>query len=116
MLFGILRWLINAAFLMFIPYIVPGVSINNFYTALVAALILAFVNAIIKPILVILTLPINLLTLGLFVLVINGLLFWFVSSFVKGFIVTGFWPAFWAALIFSIFSIVLNMLFDSRHN
>lgn len=114
MLYAIIRWLINSVFLMLIPYIVPGVEVKNFLTALVAALILAFVNAIIKPILVVLTLPINLLTLGLFVLVINGLMFWLVSTVVKGFAITGFWPAFFAALVFSIFSIALNYLVDQK--
>jgi putative membrane protein len=83
---------------------------KNFGTALVAALVLAFVNALIKPILILLTLPINLLTLGLFILVINALMFWLVSAIVKGFYISGFWPAFFAALVFSIFSLVLNYL------
>jgi putative membrane protein len=108
----ILRWVINAVLLMLIPYVVPGVAIKNFWTALVAALVLAFVNALIKPVLILLTLPINLLTLGLFILVINALMFWLVSAVVKGFYISGFWPAFFAALAFSIFSLVLNYLLD----
>jgi len=104
----IIRWVINAVLLMLVPYVVPGVEIKNFGTALVAALVLAFVNALIKPILILLTLPINLLTLGLFILVINALMFWLVSAVVKGFYISGFWPAFFAALVFSIFSLVLN--------
>lgn len=113
MFYALIRWFINALFLMLIPYIVPGVSVQSYLTALVVALVLAFVNAIIKPVLVLLTLPINLLTLGLFVLVINGLMFWLVSAVVKGFTITGFWPAFFAALVYSIFSIALNYLVDS---
>ena len=112
MLHTILRWVINAGLLMLIPYVVPGVEVKNFGTALVAALVLAFVNAIIKPILILLTLPINILTLGLFILVINGLMFWLVSGVVTGFYISGFWPAFFAALAFSIFSIALNYLLD----
>jgi putative membrane protein len=108
----VIRWIINAVLLMLIPYVVPGVEMKNFGTAMVAALVLAFVNALIKPILVLLTLPINLLTLGLFILVINGLMFWLVSAVVKGFQISGFWPAFFAALVFSIFSIGLNYLMD----
>ena len=108
----ILRWVINAGLLMLVPYVVPGVTVKNFGTALVAALVLAFVNALIKPILILLTLPINLLTLGLFILVINGLMFWLVSAIVKGFVISGFWPAFFAALVFSIFSLTLNYLLD----
>ncbi len=116
LLYVIIRWIINALLLMLVPYIVPGVSVASFYTALVTALVLGFVNVIIKPILIILTLPINIITLGLFTFVINGLLFWFVSSFVKGFTITGFWPAFWAALVYSIFSIIINMIFDKKNN
>lgn len=112
MLSIIIRWIINAVLLMLIPYVVPGVTVKNFWVALVAALVLAFVNALIKPILILLTLPINILTLGLFILVINGLMFWLVSAVVKGFYISGFWPAFFAALVFSIFSIVLNYLLD----
>jgi len=112
MLHTILRWVVNAVLLMLIPYVVPGIEMKNFGTALVAALVLAFVNALIKPILILLTLPINLLTLGLFILVINALMFWLVSAIVKGFYISGFWPAFLAALVFSIFSLVLNYLLD----
>jgi putative membrane protein len=112
MLHTILRWVVNAVLLMLIPYVVPGIEIKNFGTALVAVLVLAFVNALIKPILILLTLPINLLTLGLFILVINALMFWLVSAIVKGFYISGFWPAFLAALVFSIFSLVLNYLLD----
>jgi len=108
------RWIINAFLLMLIPYIVPGIDVASFLTALVAALILAFVNAIIKPVLVILTLPVTVVTLGLFVLVINALMFWLVSVVVKGFTITGFWPAFFAALVFSIFSMTLNYFLDDR--
>lgn len=110
----IIRWIINALLLMFIPYVVPGVSVASFFSALITALILALINAIIKPILVIFTLPINILTLGLFTLVINGLLFWFAGSIIKGFEIAGFWPAFWAALVYSIISTLINMLFDSK--
>lgn len=112
MLNTILRWVINAGLLMLVPYIVPGVGIKNFWTALVAALVLAFVNAILKPVLILLTLPINILTLGLFTLVINALMIWLVAAVVKGFDISGFWPAFFAALVFSIFSLTLNYFLD----
>lgn len=107
-MYTILRWVLNAIILMLIPYAVPGVQIGNFYIALITALVLAIVNAIIRPILLVLTLPINILTLGLFTLVINGLMFWFVSTFIRGFEINGFWPAFWAALIFSVISMIIN--------
>lgn len=116
MLYTLLRWIINALVLMLIPYLVGGIEIINFYAALVAALALAFVNAIIRPIILILTLPINLLTLGLFTLVVNGLMFWIVGTFVKGFNIAGFWPAFWAALVYSIFSMIINFFVDKNRN
>ena len=104
----LLRWLINAVALILIAYLISGITVSSFYIALMAALILGLVNAVIRPILVILTLPINILTLGLFVLVINALLFWFVSSFVEGFAVDGVWSAFVGALLVSIISWITN--------
>ena len=116
MLYVVLRWLINAIFLMIIPYFVGGFQVESFFIALIAALILAFLNAVIRPFLILITLPINILTLGIFTLFINGLIFWLVSTFIRGFSVTGFWPAFWAALIFSIFSMILNYFVEGKNN
>jgi len=104
----ILKWIANALVLMVIAYIVPGVQVASFYTALIVALVLAFVNAVIKPFIILLTLPINILTLGLFTLIINGFLFWFAASIIKGFTITNFWIAVLAALIYSIFSIIIS--------
>lgn len=108
---GILfRWVINAFVLLGISYVLPGIYFQNFYTALIAALALGIVNALIKPLIVLLTLPINILTLGLFTLVINGALFWLVSTFIKGFYLTNFWTAFWTALIFSVVSAIISWI------
>ncbi len=109
-LYTILRWFVNALVLMLIPYIVPGVSVESFFTALLVAVVLALVNSLIKPILILFTLPINILTLGLFTLVINGLMFWLVSAIVKGFNVTNFTAAFFAALVYSIISLLISYL------
>jgi putative membrane protein len=106
----IISWVINALALLALPYIFDSIRIEGFYTALITALVLGLVNALIRPILIVLTLPLNVLTLGLFTFVINGLLFWFVASFVKGFSVAGFWPAFWGALVYSIVSWALSAL------
>jgi len=106
----LLRWFINALVILVLPYLIPGISVQNFYTALVVALFLGVLNALIRPILIVLTLPINILTLGLFVFVINALLVWFVSTFVKGFEVSGFLSAFIASLILSIISWLSNSL------
>jgi putative membrane protein len=110
----LLRWVLNAAALLLAAYVVPGITVSNFYTALVVALVLGIMNAIIRPILIFLTLPITLLTLGLFTLVINALLFWFVSSVVKGFEVAGFSAAFWGALLVWAVSWLSNSLFKNN--
>jgi putative membrane protein len=110
MLSILLRWLLNALILYIIPSIVPNFFVGDFWSALIAILVLGIINALIKPILILLTLPVNILTLGGFTLIINGFIFWLTSTIVKGFIVDGFWTAFWAALVFSIISIFINWL------
>ena len=106
----ILTWLINAAALMALPYLMHSVTVTNVGAALIAALVLALVNTLIRPVLVILTLPVTFLSLGLFVLVINALLFWLVATLVDGFQVAGFWSAFLAAILYSIISWALSTL------
>ncbi len=106
----ILVWLINAVALLAVPYVIPSISVDSFTTALIAALVLGLINAIVRPILVILTLPVTLLTLGLFIFVINGLLFWFVGSFIEGFVVNGFWAGFVGSILFSLVSWALSAL------
>ena len=104
----ILRWCINAGALLLLPQFIAGLEVSNLYSAVIAALFLGLVNALLRPILQLLALPLTVLTLGLFCLVINALLFWFVASFVDGFAVTGFGPAFWGALAMSIVSYFTN--------
>lgn len=106
----LIRWLVNALTLLGIAYYVPGIGVDSFYSALIAALVLGLVNALIRPLIILLTLPINILTLGLFTLVINAFLFYFVSTVVKGFTVAGFWPAFVGALIMSVVSWLIGWL------
>ena len=106
----ILTWLINAAALMALPYLMHSVTVTNVGAALIAALVLALVNTLIRPVLVILTLPVTFLSLGLFVLVINALLFWLVATLVDGFQVAGFWSAFLAAILYSVISWALSTL------
>ena len=86
----LLRWLVSAVALMLVAYYVPGIGVASLNTALVAALLLGLINALIRPIILVLTLPVNILTLGLFTLIINALLFWAVATIVKGFSVAGF--------------------------
>jgi putative membrane protein len=103
-------WLINAVALAAVAYLMPSVTIASAGTALVAALVLGLVNALIRPLLVLLTLPVTVLTLGLFIFVINGLLFWAVGSLVPGFHVAGFWSGVLGAIIFSLISWLLSAL------
>jgi putative membrane protein len=107
-------WLINAIALMAVAYLLPGIAVSSFVTALLAALVLGLVNAVMRPILILLTLPVTLLTLGLFIFVINGLLFWFVGSFVAGFTVTGFWPGVFGAIAYSVVSWALSALIFNK--
>ena len=106
----LLTWLINSAALFAVPYLMDSVRVDSLAAAMFAALILGLVNTLIKPILILLTLPVTVLTLGLFIFVINGLLFWAVANFVKGFSVAGFWSAIGGALLYSIISWALSTL------
>ena len=103
-------WVINALALLALPYIFNSIRVEGFSTALVTALVLGLINTLIRPLLIVLTLPINILTLGLFTFVVNGLLFWFVASFVDGFVVAGFWPAVGGAIVYGLISWALSAL------
>ena len=103
-------WIINALSLLVLPFIFSGIKVESFYAALVVVLVLGLINAVARPILVLLTLPLTVLTLGLFILVINALLFWFVASFVQGFAVSGFWTALFGAIAYSLISWLASTL------
>lgn len=98
----LLRWAVTAVVFYAIAWFMPGIAVDSWVTTIWLALLWGVVNVLIKPILVLLTLPINLLTLGLFTLVINALLFWFLAVLVDGFSVDGFMTAFWGAILLSI--------------
>lgn len=106
----ILVWLLNAVALWLVTALVPGVTFDKPAHLLVAALVLGLTNAIVKPVLVVLTLPITVVTLGLFLLVLNALLFWGVSALVPGFAVGGFWWAMLGALVYSVLTAALSLL------
>src|SRR5687768_232166 len=106
----LLVWLINSLALIAVAYLMPSITVSSFTAALVAALILGLINAVIRPILILLTLPVTVITLGLFIFVINGLLFWFVGSFIQGFVVEGFWAGVLGSILFSIVSWLLSAL------
>lgn len=109
----LLRWLLNALALILVSYVVPGVAVASFYSALITALLIGFANAVIRPILILLTLPITLLTLGLFTFVINAAMIYLVSTIVKGFEVESFGAALLAALILWLIGWVTNSFFES---
>jgi putative membrane protein len=100
----LLLWILNALALLTVANLVPGIHLDGFEAALIASLFLGFVNTLIRPVLVILTLPVTLLTLGLFILVINGMLFWFIGSVLKDFVVDGFWYGVAGSMLYSFFS------------
>ena len=110
MLYVLLRWILNTFVLILVSLLTPGVSFESFWSALITSIVLGLINAIIRPIMIILTLPINILTLGLFTLVINALMFWLASAIVKGFVLTDFWSAFFAALIYWLIIMVINWI------
>lgn len=106
----IISIIINILAVLVTAYILPGIHINNFWTAVVVAIVLGLVNAILRPILFILTLPLNILTLGLFSFVIMGLLVYLVSAIVPGFCVDNFWWAILFAVIVGLINGLLNPL------
>lgn len=103
----ILSWILNASSLLAVTYFVPSIHVANFRTALIAALVIGFANLLIRPILVLLTLPITILTLGLFIFVINGLLFYAVGNLLQGFEVKTLTSAIIGALLYSLISWLL---------
>ena len=105
----VIRWLANAIVLFMIPYLMaPSVVIDGFIPALLAAFILGVINALVRPILIILSLPIQLFTLGLFTFIINGFMLWVVSRLVQGFYISGFWAAVGASILLSIGSSIIS--------
>lgn len=110
----LLRWLVNAGALLLVAYLYPGVQVASFGAALIAALVLGLVNALVRPVLVVLTFPVTILTLGLFLFVINALLFWLVAELVGGFTVSGFVGALVGSLLFSLITLVTSWLFFKK--
>lgn len=106
----ILVWILNAVALLAVAYVLPGITVASFGSALVAALVLGLLNMLVKPVLVLLTLPITIVTLGLFLIVLNALLFWLAGSVLRGFQVNGFWWAVAGAILYSLISGLLSRL------
>jgi putative membrane protein len=106
----VLTWLINAVALLAVPYLMHSVDVTSIGAALVAALVLGLVNTLIRPVLLLLTLPVTLVSLGLFIFIINGFMFWLVAQWVDGFHVDSFVSAIGGALLYSVISWALSTL------
>jgi len=109
----IIKWIVNSTALLVVAHVVSGVTLDNWLAVFVAALVLGLLNAFLRPVLIFLTLPVTVLTLGLFTLFINAFLFYMAAHLVKGFHVSGYWQAFVAAFVFSLVSFMLNMILGS---
>lgn len=109
----IFKWLLSAAALLFVAYIYDGVALKGYQAALIAAFVIGLLNTLVRPILVILTLPVTVVTVGLFLFVINALMFWAAAYLLDGFNVTGFWAALIGSLIYSVLSMIINSALDS---
>ena len=110
----LVRVLVNAFAIYLVAQIVPGIEVRSILTALGAGLVLGLINAIVRPLLIVLTLPVTLITLGLFLFVLNGLCLWLTSQLVKGFEVRGFWAAVFGALLVSLVSWTLSAFVSDR--
>jgi putative membrane protein len=106
----LVKWLLCAAALLGVAYVYSGVQVHSFGSAMIAALVIGLLNTVIRPILVVLTLPVTIITVGLFLLVVNGLMFWMASGLLGGFHVTSFWAAMLGALIYSVLGLFIDRL------
>lgn len=111
----LLRWLISAVVIFLVAYLVPGISVANFFTALMVALFLGLINVTLRPILVFVTLPVTIVTLGLWLFVVNGLLLWFISSWMKGFSIDNLGIAIIASALISIATWFVASLFKNEN-
>jgi putative membrane protein len=109
----LVKWLLSAAALLFVAYIYSGVQVSSFTSALIAAFVIGLLNMLVRPILVVLTLPVTIVTLGLFLFVINALMFWAAASLLDGFHVHGFTAALIGSLIYSVLGIVIESALES---
>jgi len=104
----VLKWILSAVALLAVAYVYSGVQVNSFVSALIAAAVIGLLNAVLRPVLVILTLPVSIVTLGLFLFVINALMFWSASGLLNGFHVNGFWAALLGSLIYSALGLIID--------
>ncbi len=106
----LLRWLLFTLAIMFVAWLVPGIGVENFQSAMLVTVIMALINIFIRPLIVFITLPINILTLGIFTLIINALLFMLAGYLAPGFFVDGFLAAFLGSVVLSFLGLIINMV------
>ena len=104
----LIKWLLSAASLLFVAYVYSGVEVQSFTSALIAAFVIGLFNVVLRPVLVLLTLPVTIVTLGLFLFVINALMFWAAASVLSGFQVTGFVAALVGSLIYTVLGVLIE--------
>jgi putative membrane protein len=108
----ILKWLLSAAALLGVAYLYSGVVVSSVGAALIAAFVIGLFNMVLRPVLVVLTLPVTLVTLGLFLFVINALMFWSAAGILQGFYVRDFYAALWGSLIYSVLGLVIDSVLE----
>lgn len=110
----LIKWIISSLAILIVTYTVKGIEVASLLTAILAAFVLGIINVYLRPFIILITLPINIFTLGIFTFFINGFFFYMVSKIVKGFVITGFWPAFFGSLLFSTISFLLSLLINKE--
>lgn len=105
-----IKWILFAILIMFIAWIIPGITISGFLSALVVVIIMSLINVFVRPLVSLISLPINVITLGIFSLIINTLLFLLVAKLSPGFHIDGFWSGFFGSLILSVFSPLIDKI------
>jgi putative membrane protein len=109
----LVKWLLSASALLFVAYIYTGVEVKSFTAAMIAAFVIGLLNTVVRPVLVVLTLPVTVVTLGLFLFIINALMFWAAAGVLDGFHVRGFVPALIGSLIYSLIGLVIESALES---
>ena len=110
----LIRWIINALALLLISQLIQGIQVDSVFAAFIAAAVLGIINAVLRPLILILTFPITILTLGLFVFIINGFMLYLAGQLVKGFYVHGFWASIFGAIFLSLISWLANAFISDQ--
>ena len=104
----LLKWILSACALLLVAAMYSGVQVQSFGSAMLAVVVISLLNMLVRPVLLVLTLPVTVLTVGLFLFVLNGLMFWAAANMLSGLSVSGFWAAVWAAILYSLLGMVIE--------